>query len=335
MTIAVVGASGFVGSAIVEHCRAAGVPVAGVSAPRILAASGRGTVPTSAARWRASRGRAFEALCLTLAPYDVVINAAGLARPDAPDDPVLFGANAVLPTVVAQAAASAGVRRLVHVSTAAVQGRMEPLDETSRLCPLSPYAVSKAEGERALLEGGADGSSGPPPEVVVYRPTSIHAAARAVTRELARTTRVLPMVPVAGRGDRPVPVALVENVAAGVLFAASMPAPPSIVLHPWEGLTTRRLLELFGARRIVALPSQPVEVALELLSRAAVGWPAVSARGRRLELVLQGQGVDAQALTAAGFRLPLGEEGWKELAWEAARPGIAERTTAWPAAWGA
>ena len=315
MTLAVIGASGFLGGSIVAHGRATGVPVACIRAPRITAASE--PARASARSWRRSHGDAFDALCRALQPFEVVVNAAGLARPGAAERAPLFAANAVLPAVVAQAARVAGVRRLVHVSSAAVQGRLDPLDESSRRVPISPYAVSKAEGERALLDEMSerlplDG----PPEVVVYRPTSVHGTGRAVTRDLARMVRSLPVLAVAGRGDRPVPVALIENVAAGVVFAAAMPRPPRIVLQPWEGVTTRRLLELFGARRVLSLPEGAVGVALAATARMAARSPALTARVRRVELVVGGQGVRAEALGAAGFRPPFGHDRWEQLARE-------------------
>ena len=322
MTIAVLGASGFLGASIVAHGRATGVPIACLRAPRIsTAAQGPRASATS---WRRSHGDAFDGLCRALEPFDVVVNAAGLARPGAADHASLFAANAVLPAVVAQAANSAGVRRLVHVSTAAVQGRLDPLDESPRRVPLSPYAVSKAEGERALLDQTSESTPvDAPPEVVVYRPASVHGMGRAVTRDLARLARSLPVVAVAGTGDRPVPVALVENVAAGLVFAARMPHPGPIVLQPWEGLTTRRLLELFGARRIVSLPEGMARMAVGTAARLAARSPGLTGRLRRGELVLQGQGVRAEVLEAAGFRPPFGHDRWEELVRDQ-QPGAAD-----------
>lgn len=307
MTVAVLGGTGFIGSSIVARCRSIGVPFACLSTPRISVT--RGAVSDAAASWRRQNGDAFDGLCRALAPFDVVINAAGLATPGAAANATLFGANAVLPSVVAQAARCAGVRRLVHVSSAAVQGRLDPLDETSRVFPLSPYAAAKAEGERAVLEGAVDG----PAEVVVYRPTSVHGAGRTVTRHLARIVPSLPLVPVAG-DDRPSPVALVDNVAAGIVFAASIPIPRPIVLQPWEGITTRRLLELFGARKVVGLPPAAVGAVVALAARSVAGSPGLTGRVRRVELVVRGQGVQAEALAAAGFHPPAGWNRWEELA---------------------
>ena len=52
--------------------------------------------------------------------------------------------------------AEAFVPRLIHVSSAAVQERMDPLDETATLRPFSPYSSSKAAGELVLSGSGVE-----------------------------------------------------------------------------------------------------------------------------------------------------------------------------------
>jgi nucleoside-diphosphate-sugar epimerase len=250
-----------------------------------------------------------------VAGFDVVINAAGVADPRRPRDEILVGANAVQPAIVSQACQMAGVRRFLHVSTAAVQGSLDPLDESTAYQPLSPYALTKAEGERLVLDRQREA----PPEVVVYRPASVHGVGRPATRTLARLARC-PAVAVSGKGDQPVPVALVENVATGILFAATAPlvvTAPSrlVVLHPSEGMTARRLLEAFRARRIVSLPRTVAEGTLRSVAGAASARrsPKLSARVRWLELLWRGQSMAAVHLAQAGFVAPLGPEGWFEL----------------------
>jgi nucleoside-diphosphate-sugar epimerase len=74
---------------------------------------------------------------------------------------------------VVRAAAAAGVRRVVHLSTMSVHGRRLPpvLHED---CPLvfsgEPYGVTKAEGERAAFELGTELGV----EVVALRPTLVY-----------------------------------------------------------------------------------------------------------------------------------------------------------------
>ena len=161
-----VGASGFLGRNIVARGRTAAVDVAGLRAPRVAGTSG--TAWDAADQWRRNHPETFETFCSALETFEVVVNAAGAATPGVGASRTLFEANAVLPVVVAQAAAEAGVRRLVHLSTASVQGRLDPLDDTTRTFPSSPYTLTKAEGEAALLAGA--GGRDIPPEVVLYRP---------------------------------------------------------------------------------------------------------------------------------------------------------------------
>ncbi len=315
--VAVLGATGFIGSHIVTYGQAAGADVTAVSLARVQSTpcnSSDAAVADAAAAWCRSHRDAFESLCRSLAPYDAVVNAAGDPRAgNSSTTANLVAANAVLPAVVARAARVAGVRRLVHVSTAAVQGRLDPLDETGQHFPLSPYAATKARGERALLT--ADRSPGAAPaEVVVYRPTSVQAVRHHATRAFTKLVGQLPRVPVAGSGERPVPVAQLDNVAAGVLFTATMADPPPIVLQPDEDMTVRRLLELFGARGFVSLPRDATRLTLDQLARLARGSAYLTSRLRWFELLIRGQAVEAKALPAAGFTLPVGVDGWHALA---------------------
>lgn len=305
--VAVLGPHGFIGARVVSAARARGLHVTGVPGLRVPG----GDVPdvdTAAQNWRVRQPEAFERLCGLLEGHDVVVDAAGVARPESTDTRELRAGNAVHPAVLALAANEAGVRRFVHVSSAVVQGRLDPLDESPRHFPLSPYASSKAEAETFLLAG-----KGVPPEVVVYRPTSIQDASRGTTRRLARML-ALPVVPVVGRGDQHVPVALVENVAAGIVFAATMPQPSPIVLQPSEGMTARGLVEVFAAGRVVSVPARPALVARRALVGASTANARITPLARRLELMLWGQEVDATALTRAGFVAPAGREGWEALA---------------------
>jgi nucleoside-diphosphate-sugar epimerase len=305
MRIATIGASGFIGSHVMSWGRHQGLDMTAAWAPRLT--TDDDWTGDSAPDWPRRHPAEFERLVEGLAGSEVVVNAAGLARPGSSDKRALRAANALLPAVVAQACRQAGVGRLVHVSTAAVQGRLDPLDETPRHFPFSPYSASKAEGERLL--GIVDG----PEETVLYRPTSVQGAERSTTRQIGRFA-ASPLVPIAGNGDQPLPVALVENVAAGIVFAATAPAMAPIVLQPWEGMTTRKLLELFGAERLVSVPGATVGGGLRLMGVSTRARPSLTATIRMLELLFQGQKVSALALVEAGFVPPVGEAGWSALA---------------------
>src|SRR3546814_3521549 len=60
--------------------------------------------------------------------------------------------------LLAARAVEAGVRHFVHVSSFAIHGRAELINDTTPIEPTGPYGASKAEGERALLGGSEAGS---------------------------------------------------------------------------------------------------------------------------------------------------------------------------------
>ncbi len=312
--LAVLGASGFIGSALIGYGRGHGFDVTPIVIPRVKeTGAGGASIAEAVELWCLTNKAAFDGLCDSLAPYQVVVNAAGDARAASRPTPALRTSNAVLPAIMARAARLSGVRRLVHISSAAVQGRLDSLDESEYRSPLSPYAASKAEGERALFE--ADRSQDEVrTELLVYRPTSVQAVGRRATRTFARVMSCLPVVPLVGSGDQQVPVALLDNVSAGILFAAHMPNFTPIVLQPSEGMTARRLAKLFGARRTLAVPAPAATFALDQAARATRRSATGTSHVRWLELMLRGQRVEAKALSDAGFTLPVGSEGWEAIA---------------------
>lgn len=308
--IALAGHSGFIGRALTAAAGDLDIRFRNVQL-RVKRSSDEPVPAAEAAGdWIQANPEQAERVLEDLAHVDVVINAAGLALPESNDWNRLLEANAVLPGVLAHLAAKAGVRRLVQVSSAAVQGKREPLDETLDVAPITPYGRSKALGERVLV----DGSLSVPAEVVIYRPTSVQAADRGITRRLVSfaSRRVLP---VGGDGQPPLPLCLVENVAAGILCAAASEERPKVVLQPWEGVTTRLLWDLFGrGPKIVPIPRPPLKAALLAGSVVGRGVPKVAAAVRRLDLLLLGQAQEAEALGQMGFDPPRGIDSYRELA---------------------
>lgn len=308
MKLALVGSKGFVGSAI---ARAAGdFQISSVPGIRLPSANANAYLGRSVAGWIHAHPTEFADLISRLEGNEVVVNAAGLADPQSHDTGALIAANGLLPGLIAEAAVRAGVRRLVHISSAAVQGNRDPLDESSQLSPFSPYSKSKAVGERALL----DGDIRTPDEVVVYRPTSVQGPDRAVTAALVRFCR-RPVLPLCGNGEASVPLALVDNAAAAVLHLTRSTSPTGVVLHPWEGVTLRSLFEAFGdGPRFVQIPRSAARGLLMPLRSAAQIDPAAAAVLRRVELLTLGQGQDARALEAAGFEVGHDMDAYRRLA---------------------
>jgi UDP-glucose 4-epimerase len=141
--VAVTGASGFIGSALV---------------PELLA-------------------RGHEAVAVPRGSFDfggaeAVIHLAGLAHRTAANAPSVgeFEAvNAELPVTVYREAAKAGVKQMVHVSTIAVlSGNPGELSEDMPLAPTTPYDQAKARAETALLAGTGG------PKLTIVRPPLVY-----------------------------------------------------------------------------------------------------------------------------------------------------------------
>lgn len=238
---------GFVGSHLVAHIEAAGDVACSHSAPRLDApVDGDDRLLAE----EAARHPALEQLIPLMADVDCVVLTAGLATPDAAPSPALFGANALLPGVVLRAAQSAGVPRLVHLSSAAVQGRRRVLTETDDTQPFSAYSTSKARGERVVAHLVDDTTN-----AVMIRATSVQGAGRATTASLRRVARSR-LSSVASPGTQPSAVSSIGMLCEFVQAVARWPEPvPLIVLQPWEGLSVREVLAVAGDRRPWRLPA--------------------------------------------------------------------------------
>ena len=285
---AVVGATGFVGRNLVAALKTAGADVIEVRTPRLELAT-TSTVSDVLAVLREARiEQVIEELSAQLRGSDVVINAAGVAAPDSRESTELFGANALLPGVIAEAATRISASRYIHLSSAAVQGNARVIDETAYVEPFSPYSRSKALGEQVLAELRT--ARGALTSVVIVRATSVQGLRRRTTISLRRIAK-LPLASVAAPGNQRTPVSSVGGLAAFVEFVGTFEEEvPRIVLQPWEGMTTREVLESAGGHTPIELPAS--------LCRAAVRFGYLAGRllggrlsgpVRRIELMWFGQ----------------------------------------------
>ncbi len=246
----VLGASGFVGGAIAAELRARGANVVTMAAPRLNSSATTADAIVVAANSplisaaRTELGRAF-------ADIDVVINAAGLATPGDGESPALTGANALLPAVTALAAHDAGVGRVVHLSSASVQGHRRVIDESAQRAPFSAYSRSKALGEEALELLLA---SAAPTSVVTVRATSVQGTSRRTTLSLIKVAGS-PIASVAAPGTAPTPVSSIDALAWFVVETGQHAGDiPALVLQPWEGLSVSDVLTAAGGRAPRRLP---------------------------------------------------------------------------------
>lgn len=297
--VAVVGASGFIGRHVVEALGRRGVTVIAVSAPRLR----------TAARTDEDLGlelmdiiHTHPELTRILETTDVVINAAGLNHTPAGNFDALYGANALLPALLATCC-QAGGTRFVHVSSAAVQGRRPVLDESLDVAPFTPYSASKTLGEAAVLSRST---------ATVFRPASVQGPEREVTNSLRRLARSR-LASVAGSGSGPTPQSHVDNVADAIAFAALADAPPRVVLQPSDGLSAAELLRVLGGHEPIRLPRSACRLLVAILFLLAKASPKLAGHARRLELLWFGQ-AQASSWLEGRWNAPVGYQGWEELA---------------------
>jgi nucleoside-diphosphate-sugar epimerase len=168
--VAVTGASGFIGRALVSHLAQAGHEVLAVSrsepSAKDIASVVVGDYTDSASLERIFAG------------YDSVVHLAALAHRGVsarePDPGAVFAPNVAAATSVAAAAAAARVRRLVLVSSIGVNGNhtdVQPFTEAGPAAPVEPYAVSKWQSETAVRQVVAEH---PALEFVIVRPPLVY-----------------------------------------------------------------------------------------------------------------------------------------------------------------
>lgn len=161
---------------------------------------------------------------------------------------------------LAEAAAAAGLGRLVHISGIGADARSS-----------SAYVRSRGEGEE-VVRAGFSGAT-------IFRPSAMFGPGDALLTTLINLVRRLPIVPLFGHGSTRLQPVHVENVAAAVaavLAAADQPAP----IHELGGpqiFSYRSLLELVmqhvGRRRALTPVPFPVWESLAALSRVLPSPP--------------------------------------------------------------
>ena len=289
----VIGASGFVGSAIVARLNAEGISVDPIEAPRLAT---RSLDVDSIIDEAEQLEGIIDSLAEAFASAQVVVNAAGLAAPNMQDLPPLMGANALLPAVIAIAAQRTGVRRVIHLSSAAVQGPRPVLDASEETAPFSAYSFSKTLGEEALLDLQdyfLEEHHESAPELCILRATSVQGRGRRTTELFAKMASS-PFASVAGAGQGKSPVSSVYALSEFVVMLGTFPGElPTIVLQPWEGATVASASLDAGRRKPHHLP--------EWLCRAAIkaGYKVselmndrFSGSVREVEVMWFGQGID-------------------------------------------
>jgi dihydroflavonol-4-reductase len=267
----VTGATGFLGRAIVEQLVASGRPV------RALVRSDVATQKLIAIGAEPVRGDVLDrsALEAGLAGCEVVYHAAGVNAFCLRDPRPLFDVNVAGTRAVAEAAAAAGVGKLVYTSSAATMD--EPGDTAVGGRPggrgfLSKYAQSKFEAERAVLAVAERTGL----VVVCVNPASVQGPGR--TSGTARLLLGYLNGRLRAAVDGPLNVVDIADCTRGHILAEEHGRPGERYLLCGASMTLREGLALLG--HLTGIDDRPRFVAPRLALALATG-AEVLARTRR------------------------------------------------------
>lgn len=252
----VTGASGFVGSHLMEEMTRRGLPVRGVTRET---APGLTTIPSYGPTMDWSN-------CLE--GVDTVVHLAArvhVMRETASDPLSLFREANVTATInLARQAAAAGIRRFVFVSSIKVNGERtepgKPFTADDPPDPQDPYGISKAEAEAALIALGRETGM----EITIIRPPLVYGpGVRGNFRSLMKwAARGMPSVFAAVKNKRS--FVHVESLCDLLILVLNHPGASNQVflVSDGEDLSTHELLERLALAAGRRPRSIPISVAL-------------------------------------------------------------------------
>jgi nucleoside-diphosphate-sugar epimerase len=271
MRILVTGANGFVGSALIPILKSHGHQIR-ASARRPGIAPVPDTVVTGDVGPDTDWTNALRGI-------DAVVHlAARVHQMDDPADPSLvIGAyrrvNVEGTRRLAESAASAGVRRMVFVSTikAVTENSGDVLvTEATPPAPETPYGISKLEGERALAQVGERTGL----ETVILRPPLVYGpGVGANFLRLLALCRNAPPLPLGAIHNRR-SLIFVENLAGAIARCVEHPAAAGgcFLVHDGRALSTPELIRTLAGimhrpARLFNVPPSLLRGALTLVRR--------------------------------------------------------------------
>jgi nucleoside-diphosphate-sugar epimerase len=179
---------------------------------------------------------------------DVVYHVAAVYRQAGLPKDTYQAINATAVRTIVEAAAAAGVRRVVHCSTVGVHGDVEhpPANEDAPLKPGDVYQETKLEGERLAREAG--GRAGI--DVVIVRPTGIYGPGDRRLLKLFRgvARNRFPGFPILGRGEIYYHLTYIDDLIEGFRRAGEEPAAPghTYILAGGEVTTLNELVTMIA-----------------------------------------------------------------------------------------
>jgi UDP-glucose 4-epimerase len=290
MRILLTGATGFVGSAFIDHARHQGhevIAAVRVSAPAVAAHEVRVTGPLEEVTDWSGHVRDVDAVVHAAAHVHVMAPRAG-------EEDLFHRVNVVATERLARAAAAAGAR-FVFVSSVKVHGdaSAEALTERSPFAPNDPYGRSKLAAEERIAAIGADSGL----HYTIVRPPLVYGpGVKANFLRLMRAVdRGLPLPFGLIRNRRS--LVSVENLAAALLFAATEESARgrSFLVSDTEDVSSPELV-----RRIAAALGRPARLLPVPVSLLRIGGSLINREA--IERLLGSLYVDPSALLSAGWK---------------------------------
>ena len=248
MTVLVTGATGFTGGHLARSLAATHQVRALVREPekaRDLAARG--------IELAAGDLRDRTALAAAVAGVDVVYHVAAIYRSAGVPDDTYRAINRTAVGHLIEAAAAAGVRRVVHCSTVGVHGDVDgpPANEDAPLKPGDIYQVTKLEGETVARETASRCGV----ELTIVRPSGIYGPGdRRLLKLFRNVTRRFPVL---GSGQIYYHLTYIDDLVEGFRLCGEHPAAAgrTYILAGGEVTTLNEVMALIAAAAGVRPPS--------------------------------------------------------------------------------
>ena len=274
--IAVTGATGFVGRSLVTRLQSEGVDVVAITRSRRPGESSVSNLTFC------SNYLDTTSLAVLFRSCDVVIHLAALAHQtswpsSATEMNAYRRANLESLVSVARAASQAAVRRLVFVSSIGVNGSSTygaSFTEADKPLPSEPYAITKLEAERALLEELLDSLT----DWVVLRPPLVYGPGCPGNLErLIRLASSAPVLPFGSIHSLRTLISI-DNLIDALLIASHHPAVSRrvFVVSDSEDIDVAGILKAFllglgrGTWRLLPIAPSLIGLLLNLLGKKAL-----------------------------------------------------------------